>query len=106
MQGMSGKLDGIEKYLDESEDLPSSKPGHTTGESGRGARRSGGGVGQNTSPRGQTSLAPSKASKTRRLNVPPEARTSKILCEPMEEQNPRFIRGLIPGPRALFVPGC
>ena len=39
-----------------------------------------------------------KASKTRRFNVSPEARTSEILCKPTEEQqspvDPRFIRGL------------
>ena len=33
------------------------------------------------------------ASKTRRLNVSPEAGTSEIICKPMEEQNPRFSRG-------------
>ena len=70
-------------------------PGHTTGESGRGARRGGGagsgrtGCQQNCSPRGQASLAPSKASKKRFLDVSPEARTSEIPCKPMEEQNPR-----------------
>ena len=37
---------------------------------------------QNCSPRRQASLVPSKASKTRRLNVSPEARTSEILCKP------------------------
>ena len=63
------------------------------------------------------SYVPSKASKTRRLNVSPEARTSEILCKPMEEQSPRlttgaspvyhrFITGLSPGREALFLPGC
>ena len=53
----------------------SPKPVHTTGESNRGARRGGGagpnstGRGQNRSPRRQASFVPSKASKTRRLNV-------------------------------------
>ena len=65
--------------------LSSPKPGHTTGGSGRTAGRQGGGAGssrtgcqQNCSPRRQESLAPPKASRTRRLNVPPEARTSEI----------------------------
>ena len=65
--------------------------------SGRTAGRRGG-VGQdcmptNCSPRGQSFLVPSKASKTRRLNVSPEARTNEILCKPMEEQSPRLNRG-------------
>ena len=81
------------------EHLSSPKPGHTTGGSGRGARRGGGagsgrtGCQQNCSPRRQASLVPPKASKTRRLNVSPEARTSEILCKPVEEQNPRLTRG-------------
>ena len=80
--------------------LSSPKPGHTTGGSGRGARRAGGagsgrtGCQQNCSPKRKASLAPSKATKTRRLNVPPEARTSEIVCKPMGEQNPRLTRGL------------
>ena len=80
------------KMIGMSPNLSSPKPGHTTGGSGRGARRGGGagsgrtGCQQNCSPRRQASLAPSKASKTRRLNVSPEARTSEILCKPMEEQ--------------------
>ena len=36
----------------------------------------------------------SKASKKRRLNDPPEARTGKILCKPTKEQNQRLITGL------------
>ena len=36
---------------------------------------------------------PCKASKTRRLNVSPEARTSKILCKLMEEHNDRLTSG-------------
>ena len=76
------------------------KPGHTTGGSGRSARRSGrersGKIGcqQNYSPRKQKSTVPSKASKKCRLNVSPEARTSEILCKPTEEQNHRLTRGL------------
>ena len=64
--------------------LSNPKPGHTTGGSRRGARR-GGGAGsgrtvrqQNCSPREQSFPAPPKASKTRRLNVSPEAQTSEI----------------------------
>ena len=86
-------------------DMPSPKPGHTTGGSRRGARR-GGGAGsagsgrtvcqQNCPPRGQSFLIPSKASKTRRSNVSPEARTSEILCKPMEEQSPRLTTGSSP----------
>ena len=78
--------------------LSNPKPGHTTGASGRSARRGGGagsgrtGCQQNCSPRKQASLAPSKTSKTR-FRVSPEARTSEILCKPMEEQNPRLNRG-------------
>ena len=79
--------------------LSSPKPGHTTGGSSRGARRGGGaesvrtGCQQNCSPRRQASLVLSKASKTRRLNDSPKARTSEILCKPVEEQNPRLTRG-------------
>ena len=67
--------------------LSNPKPGHTTGASGRSARRGGGagsgrtGRQQNCSPRKQATLVPSKASKTRLL-VSPEARTSEILCKP------------------------
>ena len=84
--------------------LSISKPGHTTGRSGRGARRGAragsGSIGcqQNCLPRKQESLVLSKASKTRRLNVSPESRTSEILCKsnagtksPVDN---RFIRGL------------
>ena len=76
------------------------KPAHITGGSGWGVRRGGGagssriGCQQNCWPRTQAFLVPSKASKTRRLNVSPEARTSEILCKSTEEQNPRPTRGL------------
>ena len=68
--------------------MSSPQRGHTTGGSGRGARRGGGagsgstGCQQSCSSRKQASLVPSKASKTRRLNDFPEARTSEILCKP------------------------
>ena len=83
-------------------DLSSPKPGHTTGGSGRGAWRSGGagsgrtGCQQNCPPRRQASPVPPKASKTRRLNISPETRTSEIPCKPMEEQNPRLTRDSSP----------
>ena len=43
-------------------------------------------------------------SKTRRLNVSPEAQTSDILCKPMEEQSPRLNRGSSPV-RHRFITG-
>ena len=70
----------------------SPKPGHTTGGPGRGARRSSGagsgmtGRRQNSSPRRQSSLAPSKASKTRRLTSlqkHEQAKSPDILGVPM-----------------------
>ena len=61
---------------------------------GRMARRGRAGLDANNySPGRQASLAPFKESKTRRLNVFPEARTSEILCKWIEEQNPRLTRG-------------
>ena len=96
--------------------LSSPKPEHTTGGSGRGARRGdwagSGRIGcqQNCSPRKQRSLVPSKASKKRRLSVSPEARTSETLRKPnagtKSAVDNQFIRGLSAGPRALFLPGC
>ena len=82
--------------------LSNPKPGHTTGGSDRSARRSGRagsakiGCQQNYSPRKQKPTVRSKASKKRRFNVSPEARTSEILCKPTEEQNQRLTRGLSP----------
>ena len=79
--------------------LSSPKPGHITGGSQWGARRGdGAGSGrtvreQKCAPREQSFFAFSKASRTRRLNVSPEAQTSEILCKPMEEQNPRLTTG-------------
>ena len=75
------------------EHLTIPKPEHITGRSRRSARRGdGAGSGRterrkNRPPRKQVSLVLSKASKKRRLNVSPEARTSDILCKPMKEQN-------------------
>ena len=96
--------------------LSNPKPGHTTSGSGRGARRSrragSGKIGcqQNYSPRKQRSTVPSKASKKRRFNVSPEARTNEILCKPNTATKPavnmRLITGLSAGREALFVPGC
>ena len=84
--------------------LSSPKPGHTTGGSGRGARHGGGagsgraGCQQNCSPRGQETFVPPKASNSRLLNVPPEARTSEILFNSfylnrVREQNHRLTSG-------------
>ena len=83
--------------------LSSPKPGHTTGGSRRGARRGGGagsgrtGCQQNCSPRRQGTLVLSMASKTRRLNDSPEARTSEIPCKPnagtKSAVDKRFISG-------------
>ena len=72
---------------------------HTTSRSRRGAPRSGGAESrttvrkQNCAPREQSFLALSKALKTRRLNVSPEAQTSEILCKPKKEKT-RFTNGL------------
>ena len=69
------------------------------GRSGRDARRGDGAVSgrtrrrQNISPRKQASLAPSTASKTRRLNVPPETRTSECLRNPVEKHNEQLTSG-------------
>ena len=101
------------------ENLSNTKPGHTTGGSGRGgARRSGGAVRGGTgrrrvgSPRRQPFLLPSGASETTVLNVFSLARTKEIPFKPMGEQNPRLsavdprlITGLSAGRRPLFVPG-
>ena len=89
MQGMSRKRN-----------LSNPKPGHNTGGTVRSARRSGRarsrkiGCQQNYSPRKQKSTVPSKASKKRRFNVSPEARTSEILCKPTGEQNQWLTSGL------------
>ena len=80
------------------EHLSSPKPGHTTGASRRGARRGGGTRSGRTvrqyngAPIEQFFLALSKASKTRRLNVFPEAQTSEFQCKPIEKQNTRLNR--------------
>ena len=82
--------------------LSNPKPGHITGGSVWGARRSdragSGKIGcqQNFSPRKQRSSVPSKASKKRRFNVSSEARNSEFLCKPTEEQNQRLTTGLSP----------
>ena len=51
---------------------------------------------QNHSPRKQRFTVPSKASRKRRCNVSPEARTSEILFKPTEEPNQRLTSGLSP----------
>ena len=91
-------LRGIEDI--DPDHLSNPKPGHTTGGSGRSARRSGWagsdkiGCQQNYSPRKQKSTVLSKPSKKRRFNVSPEARTSEILSKPTKEQNQPLINGL------------
>ena len=80
--------------------LSNQKPGHTTGGSGRSARRSGWvgshkiGCQQNHSPRKQKSTVSARHRKKRRFNVSPEERTSEILCKPTEEPNHRLTSGL------------
>ena len=72
----SGEISQLQKPVSET-DLSILKPEHTTGRSGRSARRGGGagsvrtGRRQNSPPRRQASLVPSKASRTHRLNVSP-----------------------------------
>ena len=46
----------------------------------------------NRLPRKQKSLVHFKASKKRRFNISPEARTNKILCKPKEQKNQRLSR--------------
>ena len=71
--------------------LSNPKPGHTTGGSGRGARRNGragsGGIGcqQTCSARKHKSRVPSKGSQKRRLSVPRSTK-KKILCTYHEHQ--------------------
>ena len=114
---------GMSGFWNRQVDLSNPKPEHTTGASHQGARRDGG-VGSskikcqhNYSPKKQRSTVTSQASKTRRLKVPPEAKTSEFLRKPTKEQNqrltrgrrpvhPRFIRGLSARREALFVSGC
>ena len=85
-----------------SENLSSPKPEHINDGSRRGARqRNWAGSSrtvclQNCPPRGQFFFVPSKASKTRRLNVSPEARTSEILYKPIKEHKPQFTTGSSP----------
>ena len=57
---------------------------------------------QNCSPRGQGSLIPSRASKTRRLNVPPEARTSEIPFKPNAVTKSTVDKRLITGLSAVY----
>ena len=66
--------------------------------SGRPAERPGG-IGQDWVPtelfaQKTKASVPSKGSRKRRFNVSPKARTSEILCKPMEEQNQWFTSGL------------
>ena len=80
-------------------DLSIPQPGHTTGGSGRGARRNGrAGSGriscqQICSPRKHKSRVPSKGSQKRRLSVSPEARTNEILCKHLSNPKPEHTTG-------------
>ena len=80
--------------------LSNPKPGHTTGGSGRSARRSGrAGWGkiecqQNYSPRKQRSTVPPKQSLKRLFNDSPDTRTSEILCKTKEDQNQQLTTSL------------
>ena len=88
--------------------LVESKPGHTTGGPGRGAQPGGGagsgrtGYQQNCLPRRQGSPVPSKASKTRRLNVSPKARTIEIRCKPNAGTKPAVEPRPISGSSAVY----
>ena len=81
--------------------LTSSKPGHTTGGSGRGGARWGAGAGRGGAGRdadgsvrpGDSRPSCFRGSKTNVPNVSPEARTNEILCKPVEEHNERLTRG-------------
>ena len=77
--------------------------------SGRTAGRRGG-AGQDADrtvrPGDKRPAYPPRHRKTNVLNVSPEARTSEILCKPMEEHNDRLTSGLSAGREALFIPGC
>ena len=106
MQGMSGN----ETCRIQNPDIPrAGRVGAPGGAAGRG-RAGQGGRRQNNSPRRQASLVTPKASKTRLLNDPPEARTSKILCKPnagtKSAIDKRFASGLSPGREARFLFGC
>ena len=100
----------------QSKHLSNPKPGHTTGGSGRGARRSGRagsrkiGCQQNYSPGKQRSILLSKESKTRRFNVSREARTSETPFKPTGEPKKLLTSGLSAvyqrDEKARFVPGC
>ena len=73
-------------------DLSNLKPRHTTGGTVRSARW-GGWAGSGRTKCRQSSSPRRQASKTSRLNDPPEARTSEILCKPTcRVQNPDIPR--------------
>ena len=89
--------------------LSNAKPSHTTGASGRCARRSGQAGSSKIGcqliylPRKQKSIVPFKASKTDHRIVSPEARTSKTLCKQMGERNDFLTRGLSMGQETFFL---
>ena len=66
-------------------DIPQARrDGAPGGADGRGRARLG--ANRIIRPGNKKSTVPSKASKKRRVNVSPEARTSEILCKPKEER--------------------
>ena len=62
------------------ERVASGRTARQRGETGQTERR------QNSSPRGQASLVPAKAPKPSFLNIFPEARTSEIVCKPVDSK--------------------
>ena len=92
---LSGKFSDMH-FPRHSLHLSNPKPGHTTGGSGRGARRSSRagshriGCQQNYSPGKQMSIILWQ----RRFNVSQKAQTGEILGKPTEEQNQRLTTGL------------
>ena len=96
-------------------DLLNPKPGHTTGGSGRSARRSGravsGKIGcqQNYSPRGKKFTIFEEIAETSplRLSRSTNKRNSMLTDGGTKSAvDQRFISGLSPGRKARFVPGC
>ena len=91
--------------------MSSPKPAYATGGSPRDARRRVAGarsrrIGskQSCSPRGQSFLLFSKASKTRSLSVSPEARSTAILCKPVQSKT-RTYHGRVGSERPAERPG-
>ena len=104
--------------------LSNPKPGHSTGGSGRGGARRDGGAGRGRA--GRDADGSVRLGYNRPSYPPDDRRKPSWACLWKHEQrksyvnrgnkargirflsavDPRFIRGLSAGPRALFVPGC